>query len=116
MLAFLDGPFQRAVRLAGAALVGPVEDAEVLADDLVGGVADHVLGRLVPARHPARRVEQEDRVVDDAFDQDLKMAAGAVEREVRLRELPVQLLLRAQQARFGVLGASDRGAEHERRQ
>ena len=68
-----------AIALAMAALVGPVEDAEMLADDFVGAVADHVLGGLVPARHAAGGIEKEDRVIDDALDQDLEMPAGTVE-------------------------------------
>ena len=105
MLVFLHGQFQRAVRLAGAALVRPVEYAEMLADDFFRGVADDLLGGAVPARHASRRVEHENGVVDDAFDQDLEMPLGAVERQVRLGDFAVQLVLHREQMRFACRGA-----------
>ena len=46
-----------------------VEDAEVAADDLLGGVALDALGAGVPAHDVAARVEHEDRVVLDHFDE-----------------------------------------------
>ena len=116
VLAVMDGGGQRALRLAGAALVGPVEDAEMLADHLVGLVADDVLRAGIPARHAAGRVEQEDRVVGDAFHEDLEMPLGVLERQLRLLDAALQLLLRRQQAGLDVAVRHDGGAEHERRQ
>ena len=55
--------------VAGAATLRRVEDAEVLADDLVGRVALAALGAGVPARDAALGVEHEDRVVLDGLDQ-----------------------------------------------
>ena len=94
VLAVLDGQFEHAVRFARAPLVGPVEHAEMLADDFVGGVADDLLRGRVPARHAPRSVEQENRVIDDAFDQDLEMALGPLEGERGLGDLPAQLVMR----------------------
>src|SRR4051794_11468398 len=51
--------------VAGLVLVG-VEQREVPADDLVGGVALDVLGARVPAHDVAAGIQQEDRVVADA--------------------------------------------------
>ena len=49
--------------------LGRVEDAEVLTDDLVGGVALAALGSRVPAGDAALGREHEDRVVGDGLDQ-----------------------------------------------
>ena len=46
-----------------------IEGREVLADDLVGGVALDALGAGVPGRDVAVRIEHEDRVVLHALDQ-----------------------------------------------
>ena len=113
VLAVPDGQFERAVRLAGAALVGPVQYAEMLADDFVGLVADDVLRAGVPARDVSGRVEHENGVVGDAFDEDLEMPLGVLERQLRLLELTVQLLLRRQQAGLRVAMRRDGGAENE---
>src|SRR5262249_3968130 len=60
MPALLHSQFQRAVRYAGAPLVGPVKDAEMFADDLLRRVTDYFLGGTVPARHMARRIKDKD--------------------------------------------------------
>ncbi len=59
VLAVLDGQFERAVRLAGAALVRSIQYAKMLTDDFVGLVTDDVLRSGVPAGNMSGRVEQE---------------------------------------------------------
>ena len=115
VLVFLDGQFQRAVRFAGAALVRPIEYPEMLADDFFRGVADDLLGGAVPARHASRRVEHENGVVDDAFDQDLEMTLGAAERQIRLGDFAVQLVLHRKQMHFHVVARRGGGGQNERR-
>jgi hypothetical protein len=69
-------------RLGGQAqfLLGParrdggrrIEERERLADDLVGAPALEPLRAVVPALHDAVRIEDEDRVVDDALNEQLE--------------------------------------------
>src|SRR5204863_518661 len=56
--------------------LGRVEAREMLADDLVGPVALDLLGAGVPAHHPAARVDHEDGVVVDAFDEEAETFFG----------------------------------------
>ena len=60
------GHLELPVGFPAAGLFGRVEEREVAADDLVRGVALDPLGAFVPGHDPARRIEHEDRVVDDA--------------------------------------------------
>src|SRR5205085_2908875 len=55
----------------GNLVVFGIEDREMLPDDLRGGIALEPFGALVPGRDVPRRVEREDGVVGDAFDQEL---------------------------------------------
>ena len=87
----------------------------MLAHNLVGGVADDLLGSSVPAGDAAGGIEHENRIVDDTLDQDLEMAPRTVQRKIGLRQLPVQMLLRTQQARLGVLVGGHGGAEDQSR-
>ena len=65
-------------RLAGQLVLRRVEDAEVAADDLVGGVALQCLRAGVPAAHRAVHVEHEDGVVAHAVHQQPEaLLAGA---------------------------------------
>ena len=52
---FLGSDCQRAVRLAGAAFIRPVEDAKMLAENFIGGVTGDLLGCGVPACDMSRR-------------------------------------------------------------
>ena len=61
--------FQLPLALARPDILLGIEAREVLADDLVGGVALEPLGARVPRRHVAGRVENEDGVVLHRRDQ-----------------------------------------------
>ena len=63
------GLAQRALRHTGLAVGVGVEAREMLADDLVRGIALDALGAAVPGEHDAGRIEHVDRVVDDAAHQ-----------------------------------------------
>ena len=56
--------------MPGRLVLGGVEDAEGLADDLVRGVPLDALGAGVPADHVAVDVEHEDGVLPDGPDQE----------------------------------------------
>src|SRR5437764_277613 len=64
--AFALGDLELPVRFAAPGVFGRVEDREMPADDLVGGVALDPLGALVPSDDLARRVQHQDRVIDHA--------------------------------------------------
>src|SRR6516165_4977285 len=110
MPALLHSQFQRAVRYAGAPLVGPVKDAEMFADDLLRRVTDYFLGGTVPARHMARRIKDKDRVVGNALEKDLKAAFGAIEDGLRLLEIKLCTAQLRQQMRLSVAVYGDDGA------
>jgi hypothetical protein len=61
-----------------------IEAREVLAQDLVNGIALDPLRALVPGRHPSRGVQQEDRVVSGALDELTKSLLALSERLFRL--------------------------------
>src|SRR5205814_8805554 len=69
------GDLELPLRLAVSDLFFRVEDREVPADDLVGGVALDPLGALVPRHDRARWVEHEDRVVHDTRDEERELIA-----------------------------------------
>ena len=74
--AFVEGPAlgrrgpHLPVRLAGLEVLGREDDAEVLAEDLRLGVAEHLLGPGVPARDHALGVEGEDGEAGGPLDDD----------------------------------------------
>jgi hypothetical protein len=71
-------------RLAGGDVFGRVEAREVLAQDLLRRVALDALGARVPARDPALGVEQEDRVLPHARDEQVQRVAVHGRTEVRV--------------------------------
>src|ERR1700694_999914 len=64
--------------LANSHFIRRIEDREVAADDLVDAVALDPLRALVPRDDRARRIEHEDRVVDDAGNQKLELFVGSL--------------------------------------
>src|ERR1700687_5666476 len=77
-LALPTSQFERPVRFAGAALVGPVQLTEMFADDFFRGVTDYLLSRLVPAGDVTGSVEKENSVIRNAFYDNLIMPFEAV--------------------------------------
>ena len=77
--AFGGGDLERLGRLARLAILFGVEPREVLADDLVGPVALDPLGAGVPAGDHPGRVQQVDRVVGDALDQQAELLLAAAQ-------------------------------------
>jgi hypothetical protein len=71
-------------RRAGLAVLRRVEQREMPADDLAGGVALDRLGPRVPVGDDAVRVEHVDRVVVDALDQQPEALLALVQRLVGL--------------------------------
>src|SRR5690606_17044213 len=63
---------ERRLRLAGEAVFLGIEGGEVLAEDLVGGVALEPLGAGVPADHAPLVIHHVDRVVRDGVDEELE--------------------------------------------
>ena len=57
VLTLLNRQFDCAIRFAGTALVRPVQNAEVLADDFVHLVTDNLLCGAAPARNASGRVQ-----------------------------------------------------------
>ena len=94
VLASLDGIFQSPVRIARATLIRPIKYSEMLADNFFRGISHDFLCATVPTCNAACRVEYENGIVHDTFDQNLEMTLGAVERQVCLLNLAVQLILR----------------------
>ena len=64
------GDLQLPVRFSRLDILGRVEDREVLPDDLVLGVALQPLRARIPASNDALVVEDEDRVIGDALDEE----------------------------------------------
>ncbi len=71
-------------RGAGFAVLGRVEQREMPADDLAGGVALDRFGPGVPVRDRALRVEHVDRVVVDALDQQPEALLALEQRPIGL--------------------------------
>jgi hypothetical protein len=101
---FLEPPFapnrvEHSLGLAIRAVLGRVEEGEVLTDDLGRLVAFRLARALVPRRHMPGRVEHEDGVVGDRVDQMMKALLGAPQLLLRLpplREIPRDLAEAAQ--------------------
>jgi len=81
-LAFPTSQFERPVRFAGAALVGPIQHTEMFADDFFRGVTDYLLRRLVPTGHVPGGVEKENSVIRNAIDENLIMSFEAFEGQL----------------------------------
>ena len=60
---------ERTRRYAGITIFLGVENAEVLSDDFFRRITLDVLGPGIPGGDVARRIELEDRIIDDRFDQ-----------------------------------------------
>ena len=114
VFAFLGGAFERSVRLAGAALVRPINDAEMLAENFVSGVPGDLLGRTVPACDMAAGVDDKNEVVVDSFNQNLEQAPRAFERHTNLRDFIVCFSQIGVQALVSLSKAGDHGAEDQR--
>src|SRR5205823_3620061 len=78
-LALPTSQFERPVRFAGAALVGPVQLTEMFADDFFRGVTDYLLSRLVPAGDVTGSVEKKNSVIRNTFYENLIMPSEAFE-------------------------------------
>src|SRR5437588_3442931 len=78
-LALPTSQFERPVRFAGAAFVGPVQLTEMFADDFFRGVTDYLLSRLVPAGDVTGSVKKENSVIRNAFYENLIMPFEAFE-------------------------------------
>ena len=75
---------ERAVRDSGVEILGRVEAAEMLADDVFGRIALDPLGAGIPVGHPAFGVEHVDGIIGDALDQDPEAPLGLEQRLLRL--------------------------------
>ena len=71
---------QRLLRDAQLLVFGGVEQADVLADDGLGGIALDPFAATVPAADTALRIEQIDRVIAHVVDQQLQLPAFVGER------------------------------------
>ena len=67
------GAFEVPFGLAGRELLDDVEDREVTSEDVVFAPSLDPLGAAVPRHHPTGGIEHEDRVVADAFDEELEV-------------------------------------------
>jgi hypothetical protein len=63
-------------RQVGSAFSWRIEDADVVADDRVGGIAEHPLGAVVPAHDVAAHIETADGVLVHAIEQDAQPFLG----------------------------------------
>jgi hypothetical protein len=88
----------------------------VLPDDFVGRVAHYFLRGAVPAGHTPRNIENEDRVVDDTFDQYFEMAPRPVELGTRIFKLAPNLIVHRNQIDLSPLTCCNCGGQYERRQ
>src|SRR6185312_4798178 len=79
--------FERPLRYSGLQVLGGVEAAEMLADDIVGRIALDAFRAGVPVGHPAIRVEHVNRIVGDALDEDPEAALGLEQRLLRRASL-----------------------------
>ena len=113
VLASLDRQLERTVRFASTALVRPIKYAEMLADDFVGGIADDLFRRAVPAGDASCRVEHENGIVGNALDQNLVMTPGRFEGQAGLRQFTGQLVLHGKQPRLGVAAGGNGRAQDE---
>ncbi len=78
--AMVPGVRQRLLRDAQLLVFGGIEQADVLADDGLGGIALDPFAATVPAADTALRIEQIDRVIAHVVDQQLQLPAFVGER------------------------------------
>ena len=78
---------EHACRHAGGAVFGRIEDREMLADDLIAAVTLDAFGAGVPIGHEAVLVEHENRVIDDAADEEAKAALALAQPLISLGHL-----------------------------
>ena len=85
--ALARGRLELGLRLAQRHVFRRIEDGNVLAQNLFGGVALDRLGARIPARYPASGVEHENGVLLHALHQQAKPLLAFVQRQLRATAL-----------------------------
>ena len=90
MLTLLNRQFERAVWFPATALIRTVQYSEMLTNDFVRLVADDLLRGDVPAGHASGRVEQENGIIGNALNENVKVPLDVLKRQCCLIKLKLQ--------------------------